>query len=325
VKRSTAITWDQLKVGAMILVALLVMVVAVFKLGQSANLFTRRYKLISYLPTASGLRSGGQVTVAGKLVGSIKAIDLLPIDYDTTRNLRVVMELDRKVAPQVREDSRASIKTLGLLGDKLIDISPGTPNHRALRDGDTIAVAPTTDYEKVLGQASGAITEVVGLTRDVRKITGSVLRGEGTIGQMVTNRELYDNLNSTLRTTNRLMVRLENPNGTIGKLLDDPQLYQNLDSAVISANAMLRQISTGQGSVGKLLRDDSLYTHLVSVVSRMDSLSRTLAEGKGTIPKMFNDSQLYDSLVKTVTDLDSVLVEMRKDPRRYFKGMIKVF
>lgn len=324
-KRSTAITWDQLKVGAMILVALLVMVVAVFKLGQSANLFTRRYKLISYLPTASGLRGGGQVTVAGKLVGSIKAIDLLPVDYDTTRNLRVVMELDRKVAPQVREDSRASIKTLGLLGDKLIDISPGTPNHRVLRDGDTIAVAPTTDYEKVLGQASGAITEVVGLTRDVRKITGGVLRGEGTIGQMMTNRELYDNLNSTLRMTNRLMLRLENPNGTIGKLLDDPQLYQNLDSAVISANAMLRQISTGQGSVGKLLRDDSLYTHLVSVVSRMDSLSRTLAEGKGTIPKMFNDSQLYDSLVKTVTDLDSVLVEMRKDPRRYFKGMIKVF
>ena len=62
-KRSTFITWDQLKVGLVIMVGLLVLIFAVYRLGQAANLFTKRYELIAFLPSASGLREGGMVSV----------------------------------------------------------------------------------------------------------------------------------------------------------------------------------------------------------------------------------------------------------------------
>ena len=83
-------------------------------------------------------------------------------------------------------------------------------------------------------------------------------------------------------------------------------------------------ISSGGGSVGKLLRDDTLYIHLNSVVARADSLVSTMSSGKGTMQKLFTDQQLYDQLVKTVTELNNVLVEVRRDPRRYTRGMIQV-
>jgi phospholipid/cholesterol/gamma-HCH transport system substrate-binding protein len=324
-KRSTFITVDQLKVGAMVLVAVAILGVAGYELGRAANLYSKRYDLIAYLPTASGLKEGGPVMVAGKLVGAINKIEFLPVDNDTLRNLKVTVSIDAGVSQQVRKDSKAHIKTLGLLGDKVFDITPGTPRFATLRDGDVIAIEPSVDYEAVLVQASGAVKEVVGLTTDLRKVTSGITRGEGTVGQLVTNRALYDNLNGTLANTNRLLVRLQNPRGTVGRLLDDPTLYVSLNKTIASASDLVSQLSTGNGTIGKLIRDDSLYNHLVSTVANADSLTRMMTHGDGTIPKLFNDAQLYDKLVEAVTELNKVLVDVRRDPRRYTKGMIKVF
>lgn len=323
-KRSSFITWDQLKVGALILVALVILGVAILKLGNAGNLFGKRYRLVAYVASASGLRIGGPVTVAGQLAGSIKDIQFLPVDADTTRNLELIVEVNSALREQVRQDSRAKIKTMGLLGDKVFDITVGTPKYRALHEGDTLVIAPSIDYEAVVQQASGAISEVVRLTRDLSKVTSSINRGEGTLGQLVTNRQLYDQLNATLSRTSALMARLENPRGTIGRLLDDPSLYNSLNRAVASADTVISQINSGSGSVGKLLRDDTLYIHLNSVVARADSLVSAMSSGNGTIKKLFTDQQLYDQLVKTVTELNNVLVEVRRDPRRYTPGLIQV-
>jgi phospholipid/cholesterol/gamma-HCH transport system substrate-binding protein len=323
-KRSSFISWDQLKVGVLIVIAIIILAFAAVRLGQAGNLFGKRYQLVSFVANASGLRIGGPVTVAGQLAGTIKDIQFLPPDLDTTRNLKLLLEVDRKLTDQVRADSRAKIKTMGLLGDKVFDISVGTPRYRTLHQGDTLIIAPSIDYEAVVQQASGAINEVVGLTRDLKKVTGGITRGEGTLGQLVTNRQLYDQLNGTLARTSALMSRLENPRGTIGRLLDDPQLYYSLNRTVASADTIIRQITAGNGSVGKLMRDDTLYVHLVSVVSRADSLVGAMASGKGTMQKLFTDQQLYDMLLKTVTELNNVLVDVRRDPQRYTKQMIQV-
>ena len=137
-KRSAVITWDQLKVGLVIVVAIAVIAVAILKLGQSAHLFTRRYTLVTFVPSTAGLRVGGQVTVAGQLAGSVKSVDFLPVDYDSTKNLKITVEIDKSLEEQVRRDSQAKLKTQGLLGDKIFDISPGTPRYAKLKDGDTL-------------------------------------------------------------------------------------------------------------------------------------------------------------------------------------------
>ena len=323
-KRSSFLTWDQLKVGGLILVALIVLAIAILKLGQSGNLFGRRYHLVAFVGNVSGLRIGGPVTVAGQLAGSIDDIKFLPVDTDTTQNLRVVLQVNSTLQPQVRQDSRAKIKTQGLLGDKVLDISVGTPRFRPLNEGDTLKIAPAVDYEAVVSQASGAINEVVGLTRDLQRMANGINRGEGTLGQVLTNRALYDRLNSTLLQTSALMARLENPRGTVGRLLDDPTLYFNLTRAVASADSIISSINRGNGSVARLLRDDTLYVHLVNVVTRADSLVSVMAGGNGTMQKLFTDQKLYEQLVKTVGELNSVLVDVRRDPRRYTKEMIRV-
>src|SRR5213075_3031219 len=101
-KRASIITWEQLRVGGVIIVGLLIIGLAVWKIGKAANLFSRHYELVVYLPQANGLREGGSVTLAGQLVSTVRTIQFLPVDYDTTRNLRVVLRIDRHLQAQVR-------------------------------------------------------------------------------------------------------------------------------------------------------------------------------------------------------------------------------
>jgi phospholipid/cholesterol/gamma-HCH transport system substrate-binding protein len=324
-KRSSFITWDQLKVGVVILAALAVLAVAIYKLGQAANLFHRRYELTAYLANAGGLTAGGTVLVAGQFAGTIKSIEFLPVDNDTTRNLRLRLAIDASLRDQIRGDSKAKVRTLGLLGDKVIDISIGTPRFGVLQPGDTIAIAPSLDYEAVLAQAAGAVSDMVDLTHDLRKLTGGILAGEGTVGQLMTNRALYDQFLGTMARANSMLTKFENPNGTVAHLLDDPTLYNRFVTLIGSADSLVVALNNKDGTIGKLLRDDSLYTHFVGIAAAGDSLMKVLSNGQGPLARFMSDPTLYDRLNKLTTDLGAILDDVRKDPGRYTKGIICVF
>jgi phospholipid/cholesterol/gamma-HCH transport system substrate-binding protein len=324
-KRGSIITWEQVRVAAVVLVALALLLFGGYRLGKAAHLFSDRYALVAFVGNANGLKPGGAVTVAGQLAGTVEAIDFLPVDGDTTRNLRITVNVDERVQDQIRADSRAKLRTQGLLGDKVFDISPGTLRAQVLRPGDTLVVAPGLDYDEIVATASGAVGDVVALTGDLRGITGGIVKGEGTVGQLVTNRQLYDQLNGTLGETQAVLRRLQSSRGTFGRLIDDPTLYDNLTRTTAALDSLASAVSRSEGTIGKLLRDDSLYVRLVGITSGADSLVRLLSTGSGVVPKLITDQQMYDQLNKTITELNAILEDLRKNPSKYMKGVIKVF
>ncbi len=318
-------TWDQLRVGALILVGIIILTVAVVQLGRAAKLFGQRFELVTFMPDAAGLREGGGVTLAGQLAGTIRRIEFLPPSADTTRNLRLILEVDQALSDQIREDSRVRLRTRGLLGDRVVDISPGTPRFAALQHGDTIQIIDALDYDEVLSQAAGAVNDLVELTRDLRVITGSLVRGEGTAGRLLVDRTLYDQLSGTITEVNRLVVRMQRPDGTFGRLLEDPTMYNRLASATASLDTLLRQVNSQEGTLGRLLRDDTLYQSMVGVTAGADSVLRLMTQGDGFAARMLTDQQLYDRLNQTLTQLNTILEDVRRNPQRYTRGMVRVF
>lgn len=331
-KRSSFITTDQLKVGSLIVVAILVLGIALYKLGQAVNLFAKRYELQAYLKEAGGLREGGSVMVAGQLAGTIRKIELLPVDVDTTRNVRLVVGIDEKLQEQVRGDSKARVKTLGLLGDKIIDISPGTPRAAPLQDGDTLRVQESLDYEQVLTKAASAVDDVVGLTKDMRTLTRSLVSGKGTVGQLLTNPSLYNQLEQTLGRTNAMLARVQNSRGTLGRLLDDPGLYNEMVGAVAGVDSLVMSMRSRNSSMGRLITDSTMYTQAMTtmqsftaIAANADTLMKNLAAGRGSVGKALTDDQLYTSLQKLVDDFTALVADIRKDPSRYTRGLVKIF
>jgi phospholipid/cholesterol/gamma-HCH transport system substrate-binding protein len=331
-KRSSFITWDQLKVGSLIVVSILVLAVTLYKLGQAVNLFSKRYELHAFLKEAGGLRKGGAVMVAGQLAGSIKEIELLPVDNDTMRNVRLVVGIDENLREQVRGDSKARVKTLGLLGDKIIDISPGTPRTGALANGDTLRVQESLDYEQVLTKAASAVDDVVGLTKDMRVLTQSLVSGKGTVGQLLTNPSLYMQLESTLGRTNAMLARVQNSNGTLARFLDDPRLYNEMLGAISGVDSLLVSMRSRNSTMGRLITDSTMYTQAVgtlqsfaAIAANADTLVKNMAAGRGTVGKALTDDQLYTSLQKLIDDFAALVADIRRDPSRYTRGLIRVF
>lgn len=323
-RRSAYITWDQLKVGLTVLVGLGILGFAMYHIGRAANIFADRYELVALLPEAPGLRVGGSVMIAGQAAGTIEDIEFLPVDGDTTRNLKVTMSINEELREQVRGDSKVKVRTLGLLGDKVLDIKPGTPRFAVLTANDTVTLEPSIDYDAVIAKAASAVDDVVALTRDFRQITGGLVRGEGTVGQLLTDRELYDQFTGTMARTNALLTRVQTSRGTVGRLLDDPKLYNDMVALIGSMNGLVGQINSSDGTMSRLLRDTTLYTNMVGITQKGDSLMTLLTHGDGLANKLLTDQALYDQVNKLVTDLGALLADVRQNPEPYTKGLVRV-
>ncbi len=90
-------------------------------------------------------------------------------------------------------------------------------------------------------------------------------------------------------------------------------------------DSVLRRVNSGDGTLGKLIQDDTLYTRLVGIAAGADSLLALAAHGDGLAARLLRDQGLYDKLTKSVSDLNAILADVRANPRKYTKGMIRVF
>jgi phospholipid/cholesterol/gamma-HCH transport system substrate-binding protein len=87
----------------------------------------------------------------------------------------------------------------------------------------------------------------------------------------------------------------------------------------------MTRLNSGKGTAGKLLQDDSLYSNLVTVTAHADSLVASLSKGNGTASRLLSDTTLYNQMVQAVQHLNEILADVKKNPKRYTKGAIKIF
>ena len=127
-RRSEPITWDQMRVGLVLIVSLVLLGLCVLFVGQIGDVFSERYQLIALMESASGLRPGAPVQVAGRGVGQVERVEFITPEERGGSEVAVAVWLGVNVGvrDQIRRGSRARVRTQGLLGDRLIDIEPGS-------------------------------------------------------------------------------------------------------------------------------------------------------------------------------------------------------
>jgi phospholipid/cholesterol/gamma-HCH transport system substrate-binding protein len=312
----------QLRVAALAIGALAIFAWAVVRVGSLFDVFTPRYEVTTLVPTAAGLREGAPVTVAGQQAGQVTGIEFIPLEeVADTNHIRVVMELSRSVAGQVRTDSRAQIRAAGLLGDKFVDISPGTPGRPEVADGGAIASASSVDLDLVLDRAVTMLDSTQVFINELADVAGSLARGEGTLGALLVDDALYDRFATASGQLSSLLGTLTRGDGTVGRLIHDPEIYESLTSTLGRLDTLSARIEAGEGSIGRMLASDSLYVGLmqsaVAADSALGSLAAVLGQirsGEGTLGRMASDPGLYDELLKTITDLQTVIAAIREDP-----------
>ena len=323
--------WRQVRVLGMVVGALFLLGYGVYRVGKIFDIFADRYEVYTLVPTGLGLREGAPVTLAGQRVGQVTEIRFIPVGAKADgNNLRIRLALNADVVSQVRRDSRAFLRTQGLLGDKFVDIAPGSEASPALQPGDTLIAGESLDLDQFLERAAGLMDEAGAVVTDVRTLTAGLVAGQGTLGQLVSDDELYGRLVVTTAQLEETLAMVNDADGTFGRFLRDPAVYDEIHSAVARVDSIGALILYGSGTLSQLLQSDSLYQGLMATALRADSalgglnaFVGGLTEGQGTLQRILTDPALYDELLKAVIDAQTLIQGIRDDPSA-FKPEIRV-
>ncbi len=185
------------KTGIFIIAALCILGVTIFLIGKQKDLFSKNFSVSSDFNNVSGLQVGNFVRFDGINVGTVNGISII---NDTT--VRVSMILQKKVQPYIKADSKASIGSDGLMGDKLIEVSPGTDSAGALTNGRLMAINPQ-NMDKIMSKLGGIANDAQTIMSNLASIITKVNNGNGSLGKLLNSDELANNLNQTIQSTDQ--------------------------------------------------------------------------------------------------------------------------
>jgi phospholipid/cholesterol/gamma-HCH transport system substrate-binding protein len=194
------------RLGAFIVVTLAVLAAGVFVIGSKEYLFRSTYQLKAQFDNVAGLTDGADVQVGGVHSGTVTAI-LLP--RKPGEKVNVVMELAMSTHEIIKQDSVASIETEGVLGNQFVAISFGSAGQADVKDGEIIESEPPLLLADLLKKASGILDSSQQATAHLSSVSAKIDSGQGTVGALVNDKQLYNNLEQTTTTLHATMLQAQ--------------------------------------------------------------------------------------------------------------------
>lgn len=300
------------KVGLFFLLALIALGVMI-ELVEEWRPFEKKLEYKAYFNSAVGIRTGDPVRLAGVEVGKVDSIGL--------EESRVLVKFHVEEGTAIKQDSVAEIRQANLLGGQFLGItfgseaSPVLPTGSAVqsREGvniDQLITNLDRNQERVFGSLGDLIEETKGPLADtvgeIENIVRKIDQGEGTLGQLVNNPLLYDDIQVVAGDLKIILDRLEKGEGTLGRLLTDSSLYDEANSTVANLRIISDRVREGKGSVGRLFADEGLYDNASDALANIRDISDKANKGTGTLGKLVNDDSLYEEVHGTMTNLNSI-------------------
>ncbi len=201
------------RLGAFIVVTLAILVAGVFVIGSKQYLFSSTYQMKAQFSNVAGLEPGADVRVGGVHSETVRSIDL---PHKTGDKVTVVIDVKQSTHEIIKQDSVASIETEGMLGNQYLAISFGSAASPDVRDGDTLASQQPMEMADLLKKASGlldsaqqTIQNTTLATANLNSISAKIDHGEGTVGALVNDRQLYNNLEQTTGAMHETMIQAQ--------------------------------------------------------------------------------------------------------------------
>jgi phospholipid/cholesterol/gamma-HCH transport system substrate-binding protein len=344
--RTRSLAWSELKLGVLTIAAIIITAITIFLVTGGRGFFWQRYTLKARFGNVAGLAPGSPVRLAGVEVGSVLDTQLVGAQVE------VEFEVNRAYRDRITTDSMARLGSVSLLGESAVDISPSTTGTPIPQGGDVPSAPTPPQFADLTQSANQGIQQITGLVEGMRDgrgtigklmtddqlynqlerfvstagdLTRSIRDGRGTLGKLVNDPKTAQELETSLGNIERLTARLEAGQGSFGKLLKDESFADSLNGATTNLRDVMGRLNRGEGTAGKLLTDQSLYDQLNGVATRFDDLLTKLNDGQGTAGQFLKDKQLYENMNAAVNEFRSLLSAIQKDPRKYLNVRVSIF
>ena len=275
---------SEIRAGAFILISFLILVGLLFSVSDLQGMFKKRKEYKVILQTNEGLEKHANVRISGIRVGRVS-------------NMRVAPELGNKVEltldvfedAVIVEDVKVSIKTLGVVGRKYVDISGGTANARQLKPGSVIYGEESLKMEDLTRIAMEAVSKLKGVAQNIERIVQNVDR---TVGDPALSKNIKGAVQNVNDITERVKVAVQNANDITGNV---------------------KVMTSSNGDVAKTLKD------LPELMKKIDASAANLKEITEKTDILIGENRKnIDETLANVKDLSenlkNVSERMQKDP-----------
>lgn len=301
--------WRNLRTGILFIAGILLAGALGLIIGKNSNLLTRHDAAYLFLTDIRGLSEGNMVAISGKKIGIVQSLDFAA--RNDTAGVVITLDIVHDHFHLITKDSRAIIKSLGVLGDKYIDIALGH-SEELLPDGGFLAVVVDPGLEELTASALKTMNTI-------QDVSAKINNGQGTIGKLITSSELNDRLLTTAANIESLTTALTHGNGLMSRLIYDRQMAQHASLLLADLSDVSGSLKGGRGTLGKLIVDESFYNTLDLVMRRADSLVAQMSSPASSIGRFARDDAFYIHLDHSIISLDSLLMDFQRNPSRYVK------
>ncbi len=341
----------QLRIGALVLVAILLFMGFVLSIGRRSALFEDRYSLWTSFSSTEGLTVGAPVRLAGVTVGNVTRVAFGRDPKD--RRIILTLTVEQRVRDRIREDSVASIGTIGLVGDKVLDITVGSFDRPPLAPGAQLASVDPPDYSRLLQKGDRILDNVTRITasldeflaggesagkrnfsealRSLRTTLVEVEKGEGLLHDVIYGKEgaqLLGRLDRTVLSLERLAKAIESGDGLLHALVYAPQgeTLGRLNQALANLEDLLREAKEGRGLLHALIYEPQgaeLLARLNRTGEELEKLVREAREGKGLIPSLLFDpagAKVLEEVQAAATALRALTADLQVVTTRLRQG-----
>ncbi|HQF41692.1 MAG TPA: MlaD family protein [Ignavibacteriaceae bacterium] len=276
------------KLGIFIFLGSALLVILIFLLGNKGQLFSSTFTVKAYFKNTEGLRNGASVRFGGIDIGAVKSINIVS---GTSGRVEVAMRIKEEIKRFIKTDSQASIETEGLVGNKVVVITMGSEKAVEIKDEGTILSKEPLSFGDIIGETQGIMAYTKDMTKNLAEIIYKVNQGDGTLGKIINDNELYSAAANLTKSADKSLVSLTDELKDVVALFDElgqgvSDVVTNVNTLVARLDTVLVGVSEGRGLLGSLVSDKGkegktlnlILNNLVSVSEDAKTSASRLAE-----------------------------------------------
>lgn len=285
-------------VGLFVIVGIVFLLGGILMIGNIHETFTKKLKVIALFDDISGLQIGNNIWFSGVKIGIVNKLQ-----FHSKSQVVITLKIDINAQQYIRKDAMVKIGSDGLIGNKILVIYGGSSMSLPVNDGDTLGVEKTFSSEDMVNMLQENNKNVLKISSDFKILSENLVAGEGSLGKLLQNDALYNNLNATsqslqlasakanvmINTLNDFSTAFTKKGSFANDLVNDTMVFHSLrlsttqlEQVTVNANTLMANLNTAStnpnSTLGVLMYDETSGTRLKEIIKNMESSSIKLDE-----------------------------------------------
>jgi phospholipid/cholesterol/gamma-HCH transport system substrate-binding protein len=301
-------------VGLFVLLGLVFLLAGVLTVGNLRNTFTKKMKVFSFFEDVSGLQAGSNIWFSGVKVGTVKKVR-----FDRNAHVEVTMSVDENARQYIRKDAKVKISTDGLIGNKILVIYGGSSKAEPVEEGDVLGVEKMLSTEDMMNTLQDNNKNLLAITNDFKLISNQIAKGNGTVGKLIADETLYNNMNATALNLNQASQQTELLIASLSAYSAKMNKEGTLANDLVTDTLVFNSIQASAEQLQRVADTTSLF---------VTNLKKAASNPNTPVGAMLNDEKTGKSLKATIRNLETSSAKLDRNLeglqhsfllRRYFK------